>query len=79
LTETSKIIESQYQAEDRPVEASVADKTGTETRRADTLAGSFNMRKRIGSTTYEVEVRFNPESRETLDEKILRLIRSEAE
>jgi hypothetical protein len=38
----------------------------------------FRIRKRIGSTTYDVEVGFSPGSRETLDEKILRLIRNEA-
>jgi hypothetical protein len=43
----------------------------------DAQTGSFNMRKRINSTTYEVEVYFNPESQETLDDKILRLIRNE--
>jgi hypothetical protein len=36
------------------------------------------MRKRIRSTTYEVVVHFSPASRETLDEKILRLARGEA-
>jgi hypothetical protein len=39
---------------------------------------AFYMHKCIGSTAYEVEVRFNSASRETLDEKILRLIRNEA-
>jgi hypothetical protein len=41
-------------------------------------APAFNMRKQISSTTYEVEVYFNPASRETLGDKILRLIRNEA-
>jgi hypothetical protein len=41
-------------------------------------APAFNIRKRIGSTAYEVEVYFNPDSRETLCDKILRLIRGEA-
>jgi hypothetical protein len=41
-------------------------------------APAFNMRKQISSTTYEVEVYFSPASRETLDEKILRLARGEA-
>jgi hypothetical protein len=36
------------------------------------------MRKRIGCTAYEVEVYFNLASRETLDDKILRLVRGEA-
>ena len=33
----------------------------------------FNMRKRIGSTAYEIEVHFSPNSGETMDYKILRL------
>jgi hypothetical protein len=41
-------------------------------------AGSFKMRKQISSTTYEVEVYFSSESGETLDDKILRLVRGEA-
>lgn len=35
------------------------------------------MRKRIGSTVYEVRVRFNPDAKETMDEKILRLVRND--
>jgi hypothetical protein len=42
-----------------------------------TNAPAFSIRKRIGSTTYEVEVYFNPSSRETLGDKILRLARNE--
>jgi hypothetical protein len=38
----------------------------------------FKMRKQINATTYEVEVYFNPESKETMDDKILRLIRGTA-
>ena len=45
---------------------------------AEAAAVPFTLRKRIGYTAYEVEVRFNPSSRETLDEKILRLVRGEA-
>jgi hypothetical protein len=41
--------------------------------------GAFNMRRRIGSTMYEVTVYFSQESDETLDDKILRMIRNEAE
>ena len=36
------------------------------------------MQKRIGSTTYMVSVHFNPTSKETMNDKILRLIRNEA-
>jgi hypothetical protein len=48
------------------------------TQNEDAKTGSFNMRKRINSTTYDVVVYFNPESCETLNDKILRLIRGEA-
>lgn len=34
--------------------------------------------KRIGSTTYRVSVHFSKTSRETMKDKILRLIRNEA-
>jgi hypothetical protein len=36
----------------------------------------FHIRKRIGSTAYEVAVYFSAESGETMDEKILRLVRA---
>jgi hypothetical protein len=42
------------------------------------LTKPFKIRKRIGYTTYEVEARFNSASRETHDDKILRLVRGEA-
>jgi len=35
------------------------------------------MRKRIGSTIYEVSARFNPEAKETINDKILRLIKND--
>ena len=35
--------------------------------------------KRIGSTTYRVRVHFSRISRETIDDKILRLIKNEAQ
>jgi hypothetical protein len=38
----------------------------------------FSMRKRIGSTAYEVEVHFSPVSGETMDDKILRMARGGA-
>ncbi len=38
----------------------------------------INMRKRIGSTVYEVRVHFNQDAKETMDEVILRIIRNEA-
>jgi len=32
------------------------------------------MRRRIGSTTYNVGIFFNPDAKETLDEKVRRLL-----
>jgi hypothetical protein len=51
----------------------------TDTKETETgKVGSFKMRKRISSTTYEVAAYFNEASGETLDDKILRLVRGEA-
>jgi hypothetical protein len=55
-----------------------SSETKDTTQGKDANAPAFNIRKRIGYTTYEVEARFNPASRETLDDKILRLVRREA-
>jgi hypothetical protein len=41
--------------------------------------GSFTLRRNIRSTVYEVVVHFSQTSRETLTDKILRLIRNEAQ
>jgi hypothetical protein len=38
----------------------------------------LTMRKRIGSTTYVVSVRFSKTSKETLQDKVLRLLEREA-
>ena len=35
-------------------------------------------KRRIGQTTYRVSVHFNDKSHETMDEKIIRIIRNEA-
>ncbi len=35
------------------------------------------MKRRIGSTTYTVRVEFKPEAKETLEDKMVRLIRNE--
>jgi len=35
------------------------------------------IRKRIGSTTYEVNAYFNPEAKETVEKKILRILKNE--
>jgi hypothetical protein len=61
----------------KPRQVTVSE--GAETKDDGSLTKPLKMRKRIGSTAYEVEVHFNPESRETLGDKILRLIRSEME
>ena len=37
----------------------------------------MHLQKRIGSTVYEVEVYFNQAAKDTMDDKILRLIRNE--
>ena len=50
---------------------------GTRGKNAD--AEPLNVRKRIGSTVYEVNVYFNQDAKETMDEKIMRLIRNEAQ
>ena len=39
---------------------------------------SLKIRRRIGSTSYEVEVHFSAGSGETMDDKILRLVRGGA-
>lgn len=33
--------------------------------------------KKIGKTTYKVKVHFNPKARETMSEKIVRMLRNE--
>ena len=38
----------------------------------------FAMRKRIGATVYDVEVHFSAEGGETMDDKIIRLVRDSA-
>jgi hypothetical protein len=55
-----------------------ASESAAESRDGGALTEPFKIRKRIGNTTYDVEAHFSPKSRETLDEKILRLVRGEA-
>ena len=38
----------------------------------------LKLSKRIGSTVYEVQVYFNQDAKETMDAKILRLVKNEA-
>jgi hypothetical protein len=38
----------------------------------------YNLQKRIGSTTYEVSIHFSKTSKETIGDKIIRLMKMEA-
>ena len=49
--------------------------SGDTTRRG---AKTADFKKRIGSTTYVVSVHFSGTSRETIEDKIMRLVESEA-
>ncbi len=49
------------------------------TRGMGATAEPFTLHKRIGSIVYEVEVHFNPDTKERMNDKILRLIRRDAE
>ena len=42
-------------------------------------AEPLTMQKRIGSVVYEVEIHFNPDAKERMNDKILRLIKRELE
>jgi hypothetical protein len=58
-----------------PKRETVESKTVAGTRDGNAHPAPFSIRKRIGSTAYEVEVHFSHNSGETLDDKILRLVR----
>jgi hypothetical protein len=80
LTEIKRIkeiINSGDAAEVPPTETTASD-AGAAAIGNEALTKPFKIRKRIGYTAYEVEVYFNPTSRETLGDKILRLVRGEA-
>jgi len=49
------------------------DKTTTATARAE----QPDFVKRIGKTTYRVKVHFNPKSKETMTDKIIRMLKNE--
>jgi hypothetical protein len=49
------------------------DKTTTTTARAE----QPDFVKRIGKTTYRVKVHFTPNSRETMSDKIIRMLKNE--
>ena len=74
MTETKGIIKNEGTAE-TPLPGTAAIKAGAEARDNKTMTKPFKIRKRIGSTVYEVDVSFSPSSRETIDDKILRLVR----
>ena len=50
-------------------------KTTTAVKEPPRESGAFT--KRIGSTNYRVNVHFNPNSRETVNDKIIRMIKNE--
>ena len=39
----------------------------------------YRLKKRLGSTVYEVNVYFNQDAKETMNDKIMRLIRNEVQ
>ncbi len=53
--------------------------TTATTRGMGATAEPFTLHKRIGSIVYEVEVHFNEDAKERMNDKILRLIRRDAE
>ena len=54
------------------------DKKGAVSDRGSNAAKPLKLLKRIGSTNYEVSVFFSNTSKETMEDKILRLIEREA-
>jgi hypothetical protein len=38
----------------------------------------YRLKKRLGSTVYEVNVYFNQDAKETMNDKIMRLVRNES-
>jgi hypothetical protein len=55
----------------------VKNAESTEEGREQSHPGPYKMRRTINSTAYEVDVYFSQTSRETLKDKILRMIRNE--
>ena len=45
----------------------------------ETKAEQPDFVKRIGKTTYQVKVHFNPNSKETMSDKIIRMLRNEVQ
>jgi len=48
-----------------------------QTKNLSTAPEQFVLRRRIGSTTYRSRIFFNPGAKETLDDKIRRLLKNE--
>ena len=49
------------------------------TKSENTKAEPLTMQKRIGSIVYEVEIHFNPDAKETLNDKKIKLIKRDLE
>ena len=77
MTETRETVRNEGAPETPPPETAAAE-AGADALDSRKLTEPFKMRKRIGSTVYEVEVRFSAEGGETMDDKILRLVRGGA-
>ena len=48
-----------------------------QTKNQTTAPGQFVIHRRIGSTTYRSRIFFSPNAKETLDEKVRRLLKNE--
>ena len=57
--------------------AAAPGKAATKTNRKPSIAEPIKINKRIGSTVYTVSIHFSETSKETFEDKILRLIESE--
>jgi hypothetical protein len=77
LRETKGTIKNRSAGDVSQSEMSAVE-AGIKERDRDVLTKPFKIWKRIGYTIYEVEARFNLRSRETLDDKIMRLVRRDA-
>ena len=53
------------------------DYMNTEKTNTSPKAEQPDLVKRIGKTTYQVKVHFNPNSRETMQDKIIRMLKNE--
>ena len=62
-----------------PIDASMTLILPGGAKRRSYAAEPYRLTKRIGSIVYEVEIHFNPDAREGLDDKRIRLIRRELE